>query len=131
MKFSKIVLTFCIGLLALLNIEAQSLDELHSKSVTIDNNTNMLRHGQHEYEYEVSNGKIETVIYRGVYMTEVVDDQKVILINELLGDKVEEYSSASEANISVWKTHEMYTIFDLSTKLTDTKYKLKFYLLKQ
>lgn len=131
MNFSKTILTFCFGFMALCSVEAQSLNELHSKSVTVDNKTNLLRHGDHEYEYYVNNGKIETVIYRGVYMTEIVGDQKVILINQLLGDKADEYSVASEANISIWKTNDFYTIFDLNTRINDTNFKLKFYLKKQ
>ncbi len=133
MKFSKILLTLCFGLMVLFKVEAQAhndLHEIHSKSVTIDNKTNLLRHGHNEFQYDVTDGNIELVIYEGAYMTKVVGDQKAILMNQWLGDRMEEYSDPSETNISVWKTDEMHVIFDLATKLNETRYELKFYFHK-
>lgn len=111
-------------------MQGQSLNVIHSTSVALDGEINLLRHGDNVFRYTVENGTIRNVFDNSKQFSQVVGTAKITLLDQLLGDKATEYTSASSPAITVWKNQSYYLILDLHTRLDSERYQLKFYFKK-
>ena len=107
--------------------QSQSLPIIHGKGLTLENQLNLLSHGQKVFSYMVEDGKVIAANYRGEIMEQVTGSDKATTMETLLGDKLSDYAPASSDAITLWKVSDNYILFDLSQRKDAESFHLKFY----
>lgn len=92
---------------------------------------NFLRHGIYSFQIRINQGTVEYAYHDDRPMTEIKGTEKNQQLIQLLGDRTKEYSDLNCACLSIWKTGNLYTIFELDDNTDKEDYRIGYHIIRQ